>query len=341
MSGDLDNSITVVVAADQSGLRLDHLLSEVGTMSRSQAQKLIKAGGVVLNGQVCRPKDQVAEGDEVRYAREGGAEPKFEAKFLPLNIVYEDDDLMVINKDAGVVVHPGAGTGGQVTLAEGVAYYLQSSGKQLPGGDALRPGIVHRLDKDTSGAMLIAKSTKALNSLAQQFKDKTNLREYLALLNGKMSQDLAEVETYLHRDPRHRTRYASISLEDFEALEEAQKKGYKYAKSTFYHRTSFANGVSLVQVRLSTGRTHQIRVHSKVLKLPIIGDDTYGQPVQLASDFPAKAKKALQGVNRQMLHAKKLGFTHPTTGEKLGFEVPLPEDFRQVLEVLSQETGKE
>ena len=128
VSGDLDNSITVVVAADQSGLRLDHLLSEVGTMSRSQAQKLIKAGGVVLNGQVCRPKDQVAEGDEVRYAREGGAEPKFEAKFLPLNIVYEDDDLMVINKDAGVVVHPGAGTGGQVTLAEGVAYYLQSSG---------------------------------------------------------------------------------------------------------------------------------------------------------------------------------------------------------------------
>ena len=335
MAEDEGNLTVIEVVEGQSGQRLDHIVSESSGMSRSQAQKLIKSGAVLLNGQPCRPKDSPKPGDKLQFVGASVLGPTFEAKYLPLNIVYEDDDVLVINKEAGIVVHPGAGTSNATTLIEAVAYYLQSKGAETLPGDELRPGVVHRLDKDTSGAMIVAKSLKALNSLSQQFKDKSNLREYVALVDGVMTEDVNEVETYLYRDPRHRTRYTSMSVESFEALDDSKKHGFKLAKSTFYHRRTFGNRLSLVQVRLSTGRTHQIRVHSKILKMPIVGDDTYGHPVQLPHDFPQEAKVALQGVKRQLLHAKKLGFTHPTTGKKLGFEIPLPEDFKNILETLT------
>ena len=316
---------------EHNNTRLDHFASDRLELSRSQCQKLIKEGKIGIEGQKSRPKDPVKAGDRVWYDRDSHVQG-FQAKPLDFKIVYEDKDLIVVNKDPGIVVHPGAGNTG-TTLIEGVAHYLQKEGVALP-GDELRPGIVHRLDKDTSGVMVIAKNSKAMNSLADQFKDKSNLREYVALVDGKLSEDVLDVESYLFRDPRHRTRYSSITVNDFEAIEEQKKHSYRYAKSTFFRRRTYVNRISLVQVRLSTGRTHQIRVHAKSLNMPILGDDTYGHKPQFPSDFPQVVKKAVSKIPRQMLHAKKLGFVHPTTGEKLGFEVPLADDFKSVLDEL-------
>ncbi|SME93086.1 RluA family pseudouridine synthase [Pseudobacteriovorax antillogorgiicola] len=322
------------VAADFASQRLDEFVAENLDISRSQAQKLIKTGRILIEGQPSRPKDTVKEGQEIwLYSDALPSGPTFRPAPLDLSIVYEDEDLMVLNKAAGVVVHPGAGTGDQTTLIEGIVHYLnlgQKGAVTLP-GESLRPGIVHRLDKDTSGVMVVAKNSTALASLASQFKEKTNLREYVALVDGFMTEEAIEVQSYLYRDPRHRTRYKSLAVEDYKALDEENRQGYKYAKSNFFRRRSYGRRFSLVQVRLDTGRTHQIRVHSKLLRMPILGDDTYGQKLQFPPDFPGVAKKAIAGIKRQMLHAKKLGFTHPRTGKKLGFEVPLPEDFKQVV----------
>ena len=326
--------VVLEVPQEGEGARLDQYAAEKFRLTRSQAQKRIREGTISLSGKKVRPKHILSQTDQIWYDEE--EEYTFSAMPLDLDIVYEDEDVLVINKPPGLVVHPGAGTQGRTTLVEGVAHYLKSKGHDLP-GEELRPGIVHRLDKDTSGVMVLAKNVSAQESLSLQFKQKTNLREYVALLDGVFDVERKGIESYLTRDARYRTRFTSISLDDFEHLDLEHKKGYRYAKSTFFKGRVYNNRISLVFVRLSTGRTHQIRIHSRELRMPIIGDTVYGQRVNLGRDFPKGAVTALENPPRQMLHAKTLGFTHPSSGEKLGFEVPLHSDFKSLLEILERE----
>lgn len=321
------------VTQDQAGSRLDQFAADKLGMTRSQVQKLIKEGVISLAGAKSRPKDLVSPSVQVWYEIDQSSVLKFSPKPMDLDIVYEDKDILVLNKPPGLVVHPGAGTQGAATLIEGVAHYLKTQGESLP-GEQLRPGIVHRLDKDTSGLLVVAKNTQALDSLAQQFRAKSNLREYVALVDGVFDRESQTIETYLLRDPRHRTRFTSISEAEYRSFEDDQRRSCRYAKSTFLRGRVYNNRVSLVLVRLSTGRTHQIRIHCRELKLPIIGDRTYGKKMQVPGDFPQEGRRAIEAVSRQMLHAKKLGFVHPRTGEHLGFEVPLHKDMMALVSVL-------
>lgn len=336
MATEQGNRLVVLdVEGDDDYSRLDQFVSDKLGVTRSQAQKLIKSGMVSSPSGPVRAKDPPKIGGKyvIRASSMGEAPSELIPAHLDLDIVYEDEEIIVVNKAAGVVVHPGVGTQGNVTLIEGVLHYLKVGMDEIP-GDRMRPGLVHRLDKDTSGVMVIAKTLTALNHLSWQFKEKTNLREYVAMLDGYMKEDHFEVETYLHRHPHHRTKYASTTLEQYRELSEDHQVGYRYAKSLFYKERVYGERFSLCRVQLSTGRTHQIRVHSQVKKMPIVGDELYGKKVNIPPSFPSVARSGLKAVMRQMLHAKKLGFAHPTTGKLLGFEVPLPEDFKKLVQAL-------
>ncbi len=316
-------------------MRVDHVLSEMLQVSRSQAQKLIKSGKVSINGAPLKAKNIVSQHQEIVIIDQVSSDPPaVNPSFLEIDIVFEDEHLLVINKPAGLVVHPGAGTSAP-TLIDGILYYLHKSPDQLP-GDPARPGIVHRLDKDTSGVMVVAKDTWTHNHLAQQFKDKTNLREYFAILKGRMAEDIIEYESYLYRDPRFRTKYKDMSLEGYQkqASLGQSSANIRYAKSTFYKKKTYGGHISLAQVRLHTGRTHQIRVHAKALKLPIVGDQLYGDCGHWGLSLPVAVRKKLASVKRQMLHARLLGFAHPKTEERLGFEVPFPKDIKEIIDCL-------
>lgn len=324
--------------------RLDtYLVQNLQGPSRSTIQAWIRAGQVLVNGSTQKTGYALEEGDEISIAvaREAlrptvrGSELK--PIEMPLSILYEDEALIVLDKPAGLVVHPGAGTRGRPTLVAGVLAHLGAEAGDLP-GDSERPGVVHRLDKDTSGVMVIAKTKAAHRHLANQFKNKTNLREYAALLDGVLPEEEQTVESYLSRDPRFRIRFVSHSLEDYAARLEAGQDlhSYRYAKTHFIRRKVYGKRLSLCLLKLDTGRTHQIRVHARSLGLPVWGDSLYGASQRLPPDFPTALKVALQAVPRHLLHARRLGFEHPQNGRRLAFEAPLPEDFRSVLELLEK-----
>ena len=332
-------------------VRLDRFLAQaLPELSRSRIQELISSGGVTVDAKVVKASQALTGGEQLSVAmgllpsRELSLEPRpLEA---PLDILFEDDSLIVVNKPAGVTVHPGAGTQGETTLVHALLHHCGSlpepashresaeSGSDLTGDDeaddggagtsqaalaALRPGIVHRLDRDTSGAMVVAKTASAHRDLAAQFHDKTNFRQYLVLCSGPMPVESVVRESWLARDPSHRTRFRSWD-------EEAP--GRKYAKTVFRREEAFAAGVTLVSARLYTGRTHQIRVHARDLGMPVTGDASYGDDSRLPHEVRELA-------TRQMLHAWKLGFRHPVTGERFEFEAPLPADFTKILACLS------
>ena len=190
--------------------------------------------------------------------------------------------------------------------------------------------------------MVLAKTDKAKN-LADQFRDKTNLREYVCLMDGVPRSTESNVETYLYRDTRHRIKFASMSEEDFmlkQAESDKELTGYKYAKSSFFQKRIYGNRLSLCVVRLATGRTHQIRLHSKEIARGIIGDKLYYPAIQLSGSFPTEVKAAVENAPRQLLHARKLGIIHPETGKKIAFEAPIPEDFRKIIDVLEKFSKK-
>lgn len=287
----------------ESGIRLDKALADLTELSRSQANEAIKNGNILVNGKAVKAKYSVKEGDLVTYDLPEPKVLEYEAEDIPLDIVYEDDDVAVVNKPQGMVVHPSVGhTSG--TLVNALMYHIHDL-SSING--VVRPGIVHRIDKDTSGLLMIAKNDRAHQALAEELKDKKSLRKYLAIVHGNISNDRGVIEAPIGRSEKDRKKQAVTA------------KG-KPAVTHFKVLERFGN-YTLVELTLETGRTHQIRVHMAYIGHPVAGDPLYGP------------RKTLKG-NGQFLHAQTLGFTHPTTGERLRFSVEPPAIFQETLENL-------
>ncbi len=303
--------IELQVTRERAGLRLDRYLAlELSDFSRSRLQTLIENGFVRLNEQEPRTRELVRTGDVVQVTVPPLEKIEAAAESIPLQILFEDDDLLVLNKAAGMVVHPGAGNQ-EHTLVNA----LLSHCRTLSGiGGKERPGIVHRLDKETSGCLVVAKNDQTHRELSRQFAARTMKKTYLAIVAGRLKKKSGTIDAPIARHPIHRQRMSiARSTRGRSAVTE-----YEVLRS--------GAEMSLVQCALHSGRTHQIRVHLHHLGHPVIGDKLYAP--KLAKKFP-----------RQMLHAWKLGFTHPRTGEWNDFEAPLPEDFSEVLATLSSLAG--
>ncbi|MFC6254499.1 RluA family pseudouridine synthase [Secundilactobacillus hailunensis] len=291
---------------DQTG-RLDKVLSSMmPDESRSQLKQAIDEKRVLVNGQVEKPKYQVQPGDQIEVTIPDPVPLDLEPENIPLDIVYEDDDVIVVNKPSGMVVHPSPGHPDH-TLVNALLYHSPLS--TING--TYRPGIVHRIDKDTSGLLMVAKNDNAHRSLAQQLKNKTNLREYIALVHGVIKQDSGTVDAPLGRSPKDRKKQAIVA-------------DGRHAVTHYRVLERYLN-YTLISCWLETGRTHQIRVHMKSIGHPLAGDPLYGP------------RKTIAG-SGQFLHAKKLGFKHPVTGKQLVFEAPLPDDFKRVVNRLREQT---
>jgi len=286
-----------LVEPNHHGTRLDLFLSSLLTEhSRSRIQDLIKTGAILLDGKPTRASTKVRSGETISF-EEPPAEPTdVLAEDIPLDILFEDDDLIVVNKPAGLVVHPAVGNPTH-TLVNALLHHCPN----LSGiGGEQRPGIVHRLDKETSGCIVVAKNDHTHNLLSQQFSGRTIQKIYLALASGILRHRAGSITAPLGRHPVHRQKMAVV--EDARGRE----------AHTDYQVLKILDGNTLVQCTLHTGRTHQIRVHLKFIGHPILGDKVYGKP---------------DGFERHMLHAWKLGFTHPRTGKALRFRSNIPEDF--------------
>ncbi|MDE6075534.1 MAG: RluA family pseudouridine synthase [Clostridia bacterium] len=293
--------------AENNFSRADVALSERLTdYTRSALKKLFEGGLVTINGKPAKPAQSVCTGDNISVQLPDPVECVGRPEDIPIEIIYEDNDVAVINKPQGLTVHAGNGNL-DGTLVNALLYKLDN----LSGiGGVIRPGIVHRIDKNTSGLLVVAKNDKAHLSLAEQIAEKSCRRTYVALLEGNLKEDSGTVTTYIGRSQSDRTKMAVVPPE----------KG-KLA-ITDYTVLDRAQGYTLCRFDLQTGRTHQIRVHAKHLNHPIVGDDVYGRK---------KREFSLEG---QLLHAFRLEFTHPTSGQRLSFTAPLPEYFQAVLKKL-------
>ena len=295
------------LTADQNGERLDAFLSRQGdNLSRSAAQKLIEAGAVRLNGKVPKKNDRLNLGDTVEYTIPEPKEVDIAPKDIPLEIVYEDEDVAVINKPKGLVVHPAAGHQDD-TLVNGLLYAMGDSLSGING--ELRPGIVHRIDKDTSGLLAIAKNDLAHTVLASQLKDHSMARTYEAIVCGSFREDSGTVDAPIGRHPTDRKKMCVTQRNSKPAV-------------THWEVVERFRGYTHIRCRLETGRTHQIRVHMAYVGHPILGDTVYGH------------KKPELGQSSQCLHAGALCFRHPRDGRPVLVFAPLPDYFQQVLEKL-------
>jgi 23S rRNA pseudouridine1911/1915/1917 synthase len=287
------------------GTRLDIGVTEVIEKSRSYVQNLIEEGNVLVNGIQKKSNYKMRTGDQVHVVIPAPKELQVEAENIPLEIVYEDDDLIVVNKPQGMVVHPapGAWTG---TMVNALLYHCRS----LSGiNGVLRPGIVHRIDKDTSGLLVVAKNDEAHQGLADQIKAHSTARQYLAIVHGVLFEPSGTVDAPIGRDHSDRKKMAVVFQNSKHAI-------------THYEVLERFKDFTYIKARLETGRTHQIRVHMAYLKHPVLGDPLYG---------PKRNPFNLEG---QMLHAKHLGFVHPRTGKYLEFDIQPPERFNHVLNLI-------
>lgn len=293
-----------LLITDKEYRRLDVCLSEMTELSRSRAQSLIEERLVSINGRPCRRSDAVRLGDTIRYAVPEAKPVELIPEDIPLDIVYEDEDICVVNKPRGLVVHPAVGNESG-TLVNALLYHF---GDLSTIGGEIRPGIVHRIDKMTSGLLVVAKNDTAHERLARQFADHTAHRSYIALVAGNIKEDSGTVDAPIGRHPTERKRMAVVengrtAVTHFRVL----------------HRFS---SVTVLALELETGRTHQIRVHMAHIHHPVVGDKAY-----------SSCKNAL-GMEGQALHGWRLQLTHPSTGEPMSFEAPLPEDMRRALKRL-------
>lgn len=322
--GALYEHYKLMVDAGQKLLRVDKfLVNRIDNASRSRIQAAAEAGNILVNGQAVKSNYKVKPGDEVAIMMDF---PRRELKIIPedipLNIVYEDDQLLVVNKQPGLVVHPGHGnyTG---TLVNALAYYYQD----LPLFNTAdpRPGLVHRIDKNTSGLMVVAKTELAKVKLSQQFFEKTTKRQYVAMVWGTPKEPTGTIEGNIGR-----------SVKDRQVFTVYPEGDHGKHAVTHYKVLEELGYVTLVQCQLETGRTHQIRVHMKYLGHPLFNDDTYGGDQVLRGTTFAKYKQFVHNcfnvLPRQALHAKTLGFVHPVTGEEMLFDSELPEDMSQAIE---------
>lgn len=295
-----------IIIADKSE-RLDVFLSEKLDKTRSAVKKLVDDGEITVNGNKVKAGRTLKIGEEISVNIPDPVKLDLEAENIPLDIIYQDKDIAIINKPQGMTVHAGNGTHGS-TLVNALLYHLDS----LSGiNGVIRPGIVHRIDKDTSGLLVVAKNDAAHLSLSEQIKNKTCHRIYLALLEGTVKQNDGVIDTFIGRSDKNRTMMA---------VKDSGRRAVTHFKVLKrYKEFTFA------EFRLETGRTHQIRVHCKYIGHPIVGDPVYGYEKQ-------KFK-----LNGQLLHAWKLELTHPSTGERMSFEAPLPDYFQAVLQKLDKQ----
>ncbi len=316
-------SQTVTAPASATGQRLDRFMAAMlPDLTRSRVKSLIEAGLLSRDGVVVtQPAEPVRQGGAYLLRRPASVAAEPVAQRIPLTILYEDDDLLVVDKPAGLVVHPAPGNE-DGTLVNAL---LAHCGDSLPGiGGERRPGIVHRLDKDTSGTMVVAKTEAALASLSRMFANRDLDRAYLALVWGLPSPSQGEIEGAIGRDPRDRKRMAVVDHGGKAALTRYRTLGHHLAS------------VTALECRLATGRTHQIRVHLSHRGHPVVGDGTYLRRLPAAArGLPEPLRGQLLDFPRQALHARRLAFAHPRTGEKLAFETPPPADMRELLRVLA------
>ena len=394
----MSNNFEFRVSSQDEGQRLDRfLVTKLCEYSRSQLSSFIEEGLVKVNSKIKKASYKISQGDKVELFLDSTADLSESEKRVelnsdplssderddqddqddwlesglspseyPLDIVYEDSSILVVNKPAGMVVHPGVGTFGKITLVQAVRYYLLSSLQDKEGikrfNQTPRCGLVHRLDQDTSGLIIFAKDTTTHNNLSMQFKNKTNLREYTALLNGYLASASVDIESYLVRSRFNRMAFRSLTekeLQNFfpmsEGLEESDRfiKTYRgefkprilidnsgckarYSSSHFKKKCSYDHKLTLVTVRLDTGRTHQIRVHARDLGASVVGDSLYQGSKKIPSIDPTVDTLLASCVSRQLLHAGILGIRHPQTDQKICFSVKLPDDFQKVLYILEK-----
>ncbi len=308
--------VTIEVDKEGAGDRLDaHVPGKLGPgVSRSRFQALIKDGRVLLNGKIPKGSAKLAAGDviEIHIPAPESPETRLVAQDIPIDVVYEDGRVLVVNKERGMVVHPALGHR-RGTLANAILSHCP--GLEGVGGE-LRPGIVHRLDKDTTGLIVVAKDEITLSGLQNQFKSTTAVREYLALCKGRLPFESGTVDAPIARDKRNRKRMKVVI-------------GGRKAVTGYRVVTRFGDEYTLALAKLETGRTHQIRVHMAHLKRPVVGDPLYSRT------------KGELGLGGQALHAFRLGFVHPESGEFVEFFAPLPKDFRKALGILQRRFKEE
>ena len=313
-----------LVDKGQTPLRIDkYLMNFVENATRTKIQAAAKNGSIEVNGNIVKSNYRVKPLDEIKVKFEYPPhENLLVAENIALDIFYEDDDLVVINKPAGMVVHPGHGNYSG-TLINGLIYHFEN----LPKNSSNRPGLVHRLDKDTSGLLVVAKNDNSMVHLSNQFANKTSKREYIAMVWGNVKDDGGKIDNYIGRNPKNR-------LQNI-VLDEDSIVGGKRA-ITNYEVISRMNYVSLVKCTLKTGRTHQIRVHMKHIGHTLFNDERYGGNMILKGTTFTKYKQFVDNcfklLPRQALHAKTLAFTHPTTGKFMEFDSELPVDFKSCIE---------
>lgn len=295
------------VPLDAEPERIDKYISTLEEeLTRSYVQKLMEQGKVLCNGKKVRSSIRVAAGDEIILYLPSPEPLEVQPENIPLDVVYEDDQLMVINKPKGMVVHPAAGNESG-TLVNAVLYHAKGKLSGING--VIRPGIVHRLDKNTSGLIVVAKTNEAHLSLAEQIKEKTCSRIYLCLVRGNLREESGTVDAPIGRNPSQRKKMCVTQKNSRNAV-------------THYQVLERFGDYTLVKCRLETGRTHQIRVHMQHIGHPVMGDEEYG------------GGKNPFGLHSQALHAVEIGFVHPTSGERMTFSCPLPEYFEKILERL-------
>jgi 23S rRNA pseudouridine1911/1915/1917 synthase len=336
MTEDTSRLFEISVSPEQAGLRLDQLLAnQTDGLSRTRIKALIKDGKATLGGRTIEePNYRVNADEEIVLVVPAPEPPEPLGEDIPLNILYEDKQLIVINKPAGLVVHPGAGNWSGTLVNALIAL----CGDSLSGiGGVKRPGIVHRLDKDTSGVMVVAKTDAAHKGLADQFADhgsSGNLeRAYQALVWGAPQPARGTIEATLGRSDRNRLKRAVVK---------DNRPDARHAVTHYHVKKTYGGGpdapqVSLVECRLETGRTHQIRVHMTHIGHPLLGDTLYGQGFKTReARLDGTAREALQNLSRQALHAFLLKFTHPETGEEMEFSTPFPPDLAELRDALAR-----
>ena len=319
----VSHEFTIIIPPGKKPERLDVFLTHhVENATRSRVQRAIREGAVLVDGRVARPSHSVAPGQLIRVTLPSPPPQRAEPEEIPLEIIFEDEDLIVLNKPAGMVVHPAHGnrTG---TLVNALLHHVQ--GLSGVGGEG-RPGIVHRLDKDTSGLLVVAKNEKAHAFLARQFAERSIIREYYALVWGHLTGRSGLIEANLGRSKSDRKKMAVVAGGKTAATEYTVLEEFPY--------------ISLVRLKLRTGRTHQIRVHLAHIGHPVFGDPVYnGRRIMAGSRSlrqKAEVQNLLKALPRQALHAKTIGFVHPSTGKQMMFDSSLPEDMVAVLSILNQ-----
>jgi 23S rRNA pseudouridine1911/1915/1917 synthase len=306
------------VAESEVGHRLDAVVSaRLPTLSRSRVSRLIRAGHVTVGGHIKKPGYLIKQGDVVQTAIPPQEPVTCEPEPIPLSILYEDQDVIVLDKPPGLVVHPGAGhkTG---TLVNALLHHCPDIGKI---GDQARPGIVHRLDKDTSGTMVVAKTSLAFDSLTRQFKKREVHKKYLALTYGQLGQAAGVVDMPIGRHPKHRKKMSVKSRQS------------RPTETRWRIKEGFGE-VTLLEIDLRTGRTHQVRVHCAAMGHPVVGDVTYGKKRRWHKTLSGRTVEILKTARRQMLHAWQLAFMHPRKEQMMPFESPIPHDMVSVLNAL-------